>query len=107
MKEFSSAILFTGNKENANKDTSLNSTKQAVISESIMKELFREFELDPKWIKAHDEGWIHIHDLGSRFLNGINCCLFDMANLLNGGFEINGFKNRYLSCKWCWRTAYQ
>lgn len=92
VKEFSSAILFTGNKENANKDTSLNSTKQAVISESIMKELFREFELDPKWIKAHDEGWIHIHDLGSRFLNGINCCLFDMANLLNGGFEINGFK---------------
>lgn len=92
VKEFSSAVLYAGDKENANKDTSLNSTKQAVISESIMSEMMREFIFEPEWLQAHDEGWIHIHDMGARFLNGINCCLFDMGNLLKGGFEINGFR---------------
>lgn len=94
VSEFASSILYSGDKENANKDTALNSTKQAVISEATMKELMRTFELEPDWVKAHDEGWIHIHDLGAKFLNGINCCLFDMGNLLKGGFEINGLVYR-------------
>lgn len=88
----SETMLQAGDKENANKDTALNSTKQSVISEITMKELMSTFELEPEWVKAHDEGWIHIHDMGSKFLNGINCCLFDMGNLLRGGFEINGVK---------------
>lgn len=92
VREFSENMLQSGDKENANKDTALNSTKQSVISETTMKELMRTFELEPEWVKAHDEGWIHIHDMGSKFLNGINCCLFDMGNLLRGGFEINGVK---------------
>lgn len=94
VSEFANSVLYVGDKENANKDTALNSTKQAVISESTMKELMRTFELDAEWVKAHDDGWIHIHDLGSKFLNGINCCLFDMGNLLKGGFEINGLVYR-------------
>lgn len=94
VSEFASSVLYSGDKENANKDTALNSTKQAVISEATMKELMRTFELEPDWVKAHDEGWIHIHDLGAKFLNGINCCLFDMGNLLKGGFEINGLVYR-------------
>lgn len=91
---FSDKVMFTGDKENANKDTQLNSTKQAVISEETMRQLMREFELNPEWVKAHDEGWIYIHDLGSKYLNGINCCLFDMGNLLKGGFEVNGMVYR-------------
>ena len=94
VSEYASSVLYSGDKENANKDTALNSTKQAVISEATMKELMRTFELEPDWVKAHDEGWIHIHDLGAKFLNGINCCLFDMSNLLKGGFEINGLVYR-------------
>lgn len=94
VREFSENMLQSGDKENANKDTALNSTKQSVISEATMKELMRTFELEPEWVSAHDEGWIHIHDLGSKFLNGINCCLFDMGNLLRGGFEINGLVYR-------------
>lgn len=94
VSEFANSVLYVGDKENANKDTALNSTKQAVISESTMKELMRTFEMEPEWIEAHDAGWIHIHDLGSKFLNGINCCLFDMGSLLKGGFEINGLAYR-------------
>lgn len=31
------------------------------------------------------DGYIYIHDRGSR-LDTINCCLFDMANVIKGGF---------------------
>lgn len=92
VREFSTDLIEAEDKENANKDTALNSTKQAVISEMMMKEMMVSFELEPEWVLAHEEGWIHIHDLGSRFLNGINCCLFDMASLLENGFVINGVK---------------
>lgn len=90
--EHSNKIVYDGDKENANKDSTLNSTKQALISETLMREMMIQFELKPEWVKAHEEGWIHIHDLSSRYLNQINCCLFDMGNLLNNGFEMNGSK---------------
>ncbi len=93
-RTFSEQIVYSGDKENANKDSDLNSTKQALISEEIMRNLMVNFELPTEWVKAHEEGWIHIHDLGSRYLKQINCCLFDMGNLLKGGFELNGA--RYL-----------
>ena len=88
--KFSNKVVYNGDKENANKDSSLNSTKQALISEGLMKELMKVFEMKPEWMEAHEEGWIHIHDLGSRYLNQINCCLFNMGGLLDGGFEMNG-----------------
>lgn len=87
-------IIYAGDKENANKDSTLNSTKHSLIGESVMKTYMRKYELKNEWTEAHDEGWIHIHDLGSRFLRQINCQLFDMANLLRGGFEINGAKTK-------------
>lgn len=90
--EFANKVVNYGDKENANKDSTLNSTKQALISEGIMKEFMSNFELKPEWIKAHNDGYIHIHDLGSRFINSHNCCLFDMENVLNNGFELNGIK---------------
>ncbi len=62
-----------------------------------MREFMRQFELKPEWVEAHDQGWIHIHDLPNRYLNQLNCCLFDMENLLDGGFEMNG--SRYIEPK--------
>lgn len=90
--EFANKVVYCGDKENANKDSSLNSTKQALIGEGYMKELMRNFEMKSEWINAHDNGFIHIHDLGSRYLNQINCCLFDIAKVLKGGFEMNGVR---------------
>lgn len=90
--EFSHKVVHVGDKENANKDSSLNSTKQSLIGEAYMKELVRNFEMKKEWIKAHDDGFIHIHDLGSRYLDQINCCLFDMESVLSGGFEMNGVR---------------
>ena len=33
------------------------------------------------------DGYIYIHDRGSR-LDTINCCVYDMKSLLDGGFFI-------------------
>lgn len=90
--KYSEKIVYSGDKENANKDSSINSTKQALIAEGTMKEFMKNFEMKPEWIEAHEQGFIHIHDLGSRYLNQINCCLFDMENLISDGFEMNGVK---------------
>ena len=83
-------VLYAGDKENANKDSRLNSTKQALIGGLTMKEFVKQYELSPKWVEAHEEGFIHIHDMAERYLRSQNCCLFDMGNLLDGGFSLNG-----------------
>lgn len=57
----SEKILNDGDKENANKDSNLNSTKQALIANAIMRRYMSTFELDKEWVTAHNEGWIHIH----------------------------------------------
>lgn len=91
-KEFAEKVVFVGDKENANKDSALNATKQTLIAEGLMRELMLKFELAPQWAKAHEEGWIHIHDLAQRYSSQVNCCLFDIGNVLSGGFELNGSK---------------
>ena len=83
-------VLYAGDNENANKDSRLNSTKQALIGALTMKEFVKQYELSPKWVEAHEEGFIHIHDMAERYLRSQNCCLFNMGNLLKGGFSLNG-----------------
>lgn len=95
--ETSSKIISFGDKENANKDSTLNSTKHTLIAEDSMKKLMVNFEMPREWIEAHNQGWIYIHDLSSRYLQQINCCLFDMGNVLKNGFELNGIA--YYECK--------
>ena len=55
-----------------------------------MRGYMETFEMDKDWIEAHKQGWIHIHDLAERYLRQQNCCLFNMAGLLDGGFQLNG-----------------
>lgn len=88
--EESETVLHDGDKENANKDSDLNSTKQALIANNNMRGYMETFEMDKDWVEAHKQGWIHIHDLAERYLRQQNCCLFNMAGLLDGGFQLNG-----------------
>ena len=90
-RAFAYKVTHHGDRENANKDASLNSTKQALIAEGFMKDLMRE-EMSKEWMEAHEEGAIHIHDLGNRFLDSHNCNLFDMGKVLQGGFELAGIQ---------------
>lgn len=86
----SNRIVYSGDKENANKNSLLVSTKKGLLVNELSKQIMLEYELPKDLAQAHKDGDIYYHDLGDRLFNGINCCLFDMGNLLKDGFELNG-----------------
>ena len=58
----SQAIMYIGDKENSNSDSALVSTKRSLIFNQLNKELYQKFFM--------------------------NCCLFDVKTVLEGGFEM-------------------
>lgn len=92
--ESTKEILSNGDKENANKDSSLISTQKELISGVVSKSMTLDYELREEWSKAHKSGALQIHDLADYIFNSFNCCLFDMATLLKDGFVINGIKKK-------------
>ena len=78
-------MRFLGDRENANKDSTLITTQQALLRALINALLFWVFEADAAWRKAHDEGFIYIHDSSDR-RDGFNCCLFRVGTVLKDGF---------------------
>ena len=85
-------IIDDGDNENANKESRENNTKHSLIGESIERTINSLFEMDPIWMKAHNEGYIHIHDLSSRLLRQHNCTIADVGNILKGGFTHAGVR---------------
>ena len=85
-------ILYLGDRENANFDSSLSSTKGSLIRGAATKELYKQFYLTKEENRLIERGDIYIHDLRDMILNNINCCLFDMGNVLRGGFEMSNVK---------------
>lgn len=86
----SKRIIYVGDKENANKNSTLVSTKKGLVLTELSKSIMSEYELPKDIADAHKNMDIYIHDEGDRFFDAINCCLFDMGGLLNGGFRLNG-----------------
>lgn len=80
--------LYLGDRENANFDSSLNSTKGSLIRGYLTKELFKQYEMKTDEIQAIESGYIYAHDLTNLLFRQINCCLFDIGNLLKDGFEM-------------------
>ena len=80
-------IMFRGDKENANADSSLVSTKRTLIFNQLNKELYQKFFLTADELEACREGYIYVHDMSAR-RDTMNCCLFDMKSVLTGGFEM-------------------
>lgn len=83
-------ITFNTDKENANKNASINSTQKEIMSGLVSEQIMLNYEIKPYISKAHQENWIYIHDLRDRALFNNNCCLFDMGKVLEGGFKLNG-----------------
>lgn len=92
LKQQTDAILFLGDRENANFDSSLISTKGALMKGALAKELYKQFYLSKTEKEMIKRGDIYIHDLRDMIFNSINCCLFDMGNVLKGGFEMSNTK---------------
>ncbi len=83
----SQSIRYIGDKSNANTDSALVATKRSLIFNELNKELYRKFFMNRNELQACKEGYIYIHDQSAR-LDTMNCCLFDMAAVMNGGFEM-------------------
>lgn len=83
----SQSIMYIGDKENSNTDSALVSTKRSLIFNQLNKELYKKFFLTTEELQAIRDGYIYIHDMSAR-RDTMNCCLFDVANVLAGGFEM-------------------
>ena len=80
-------IMYLGDKENSNVDSTLVSTKRILVYNELSKELYKKFFLTVEERQAIRDGYIYIHDMSAR-LNTMNCCLADIASILSGGFEM-------------------
>ena len=85
-------VLYLGDKENANFNSTLSSTKGSLIRGYLTKELYETFELSTDEKQAITDGYIYFHDLRDLIFGGINCCLFNIRNVLSGGFEMSNIK---------------
>ena len=83
----SQKIMYIGDKENSNSDSALVSTKRSLIFNQLNKELYKKFFLTVEDLQAIRDGYIYIHDMSAR-RDTMNCCLFDVAEVLRGGFEM-------------------
>lgn len=79
--------MYIGDKENANTDSALVSTKRSLIFNQFNKELYQKFFMTTEEIQACRDGYLYVHDMSAR-RDTMNCCLFDVANVLTGGFEM-------------------
>ena len=83
----SQSIRYIGDRDNANTDSALVATKRSLIFNELNKELFRKFFMTRDELQACKEGYIYIHDQSAR-LDTINCCLFNVKEVITGGFEM-------------------
>ena len=83
----SQSIMYVGDKENANTDSALVSTKRSLIFNQFNKELYQKFFMTTEEIQACRDGYIYVHDMSAR-RDTMNCCLFDVSSVLTGGFEM-------------------
>lgn len=89
VKDEADNVLLLGDRENANFDSSLVSTKGSLIKGYLTKELYRQFYLSKKEKELTKRGDIYIHDMRDMLMGSVNCCLFDIGNVLRGGFSMS------------------
>lgn len=83
----SQSIMYIGDKENSNSDSALVSTKRSLVLNELNKELYKKFFMTAEELQACRDGYIYVHDMSAR-RDTMNCCLFDMKSVMEGGFEM-------------------
>ena len=83
----SQSIMYIGDMENSNTDSALVSTKRSLIFNELNKNLYQKFFMTTEELQACRDGYIYVHDMSAR-RDTMNCCLFDVKNVLEGGFEM-------------------
>ena len=74
--------------ENANKDPVLNSTMREYLASEVSEDICRRYIFPEDLILAHDEGIVHVHDMG--YVSGpiTNCELVNLEDMLQNGTVI-------------------
>lgn len=74
--------------ENANKDPVINSTMRDYLASEISEDICRRYIYPEDVTRAHDEGIIHVHDMG--YVSGpiTNCELVNLQDMLQNGTVI-------------------
>lgn len=85
--EKSQSIMYIGDKDNANTDSTLVATKRSLIFNVLNKELYKRFFMTQEELQACNDGYIYIHDMSAR-RDTFNCGLFNMSNVMRSGFEM-------------------
>ncbi len=73
-------------RENANIDGNTAMGTMLKYGSEGAKEFYKMYVIDPKHVKAHEQGDIHIHDMDFYTLT-MTCCQIDLLKLLKGGFS--------------------
>ena len=75
--------------ENSNKDPILNSTMRDYLASEVSEDICRRYIFPEDVVKAHDEGMIHVHDMG--YVSGpiSNCELVNLEDMLQNGTVIS------------------
>ena len=76
--------------ENSNKNTMLASTQRDYIAGEVSRDLTRRILLPEKISKAHEDGILHFHDMDYFVQPIFNCCLINIADMLDNGTVMNG-----------------
>lgn len=76
--------------ENSNKNEALISTCRDLVAEEVSKDISLRMMLPAHIAQAHQDGIIHIHDLGHYLNHSFNCCLVNLEDMLQNGTVING-----------------
>ncbi|MBQ9685977.1 MAG: anaerobic ribonucleoside-triphosphate reductase [Lachnospiraceae bacterium] len=74
--------------ENANKDPVINSTMRDYLASEVSEDICRRYIFPEDVIRAHDEGMIHIHDMGYVSGTITNCELVNLEDMLQNGTVI-------------------
>lgn len=85
--EKAQSVAYIGDVSNANTDSAMISTQRSIVYGELNKSLYKKFFLNAIENQAIKDGYIYIHDMKDR-RDGINCCLGDVGNVLEGGFEM-------------------
>lgn len=76
--------------ENSNKNTMLASTQRDYIEGEVSRDLTRRLLLPEKIAKANEDGILHFHDADYFVQPIFNCCLINIADMLDNGTVMNG-----------------
>lgn len=78
------SLAFIGDRSNANADSALVTTQKAIVYNELNSELYKKFFLTRKEEREMSDGYIYIHDRGSR-LDSVNCFSRDTKFITTDG----------------------